>query len=239
MARFIRGLLPEDVIAGVEQVSKYDALLRPYVGDRYTPDSAKDALEDEALSKALFHVADAVKSIGERHPFIVRLTPPSWMLMPWRSVLDREVRHRVTRSVRMLRELMASIRWEHQTVDRNFQVVPVAPVASATAFIYDERVPTEIARRLLSAMRSRVTMDLIQIARRNHAWPHADFNRALMDWSDMFEDAMGLLASAPGAHVPSLPQSKRIDYREIAMRQEQRRNRIAADVTRAVEESRK
>lgn len=230
LARLFRGVIPELWWTAIERISRYDALLARYVGDRYSSERVQDALEDEQLSAELARVTEATWALAEKYP---RLGAGSgiWLLAPWRLLArDRELRHRFVRASRVMKEILASVRGSD--LDRAL-LVPAAARESITWFVYDPNVPVEVAKRLLASVRARLILDLYQVARRQRSWSNDDLRRALMDWADAFEYAMGLVASRPGAAISSLPRSALFDLDTEMEKHSQRRRRLSEEALRA------
>jgi hypothetical protein len=236
IARALRRLIPDAWSSGFEQMLKYDALIAPYVGHHYSPDQVAAALEDDALAASLTKTTKTIGVLAERHPFLLKIPTPLWMLFPRQTLRDRALKKRVARSMQTLREVADSARRLEAAgkLDSSFRASDSHE--GIAWFVYDPKVPVEIARRLLAGLRARVTMDLVQYARRQGRWNLDDMKRALQDWADATDSAMGLLASIPGFVVPSLPTDQRLDIAAEIERHKQHRLRLAEAADRAATE---
>lgn len=240
LVRLIRGLLPEAWSTAVKRIGAYESALVPYVGAEYSKNQVNAALQDERLGKALLALIDATLEVARNNPRLARMTTPVWMIVPWRAYLDRDVRSEVGQTVSVLKEalgLMPRLA-ESTTLGEPF-TRPRFVAGGLTTFVSDPEVPTSVAKRLLAGIRSRVTMDMIQTARRRRMWTTPDIKAALHDWSHDLLSAIGLLASYPGAHVPSLPRDYAFDFTGEIEKHKHRRERLRADARQAANELKK
>lgn len=240
LVRFIRDLLPQAWSNAVKRISEYEDALVPYVGHEYSRNQVNAALQDERLGKALFALIDATLEVTRNNPRLARIATPVWMIVPWRAYLDRNVRSEVGQTVGVLKEALNLLPRlaEQATVADPFNR-PRFATGGLTGFIDDPTVPTAVAKRLLAGVRSRVTMDVLQAARRRRAWAITDIKVALHDWSEDLLSAIGLLASYPGAAVPSLPREYAFDLRAEVEKHRERRQRLAVDARLAANELKK
>ena len=230
LVRLFRGVIPELWWSVIERLSRYEALLAPYVGAHYSSARVQDALEDEQLSAELARVTEATWALAEKHPSLGS-SSGIWLLAPWRLLArDRELRRRFFRASRVMKESLASVRG---SVLDHALLTSTAGRESGTWFVYDPNVPVEVAKRLLASFRSRLILDLYQAARRRRCWSNDDLRRALMDWADSFEYAMGLVASCPDVTIPSLPRSALFDLKGEMEKHAQRRRRLSEEALRA------
>lgn len=237
LLRVFRSLIPAAWQVAFERLSVYEEKLTPYVGKDYSREKVTAALQDDAVSDALRKLTEATLTLDKQHPQLSKTTPV-WLIVPLRVLLDRQVRTDVAFSIRLVKEAMESIRHIGPFM---FGPSGESPTAgrSLTAFVYDQSVPVEVAKRLLAGIRSRVTMDLLQTARRHRSWKTASIKAALTDWSEALQSALGLIAGYPGVVIPSLPRDRVFDLRGEVERHERRRQRLVGDADRAASELKK
>jgi hypothetical protein len=178
--------------------------------------------------------------VDQDHPWLARLTVPVWMIVPLRVMVDHGVRSRVAQTIGVLKEAMASRRQFSESADLTRPFVEAAAEAQGlTAFLHDPAVPTAVAKRLLAGVRSRITMDMVQVARRHHAWKTSDTKRGLLDWSNDLLSFIGFIASQPGVSIPSLPCEHAFDSGTALEHHRRRRQRLAADARQAAADLKK
>jgi hypothetical protein len=182
-------------------------------------------LENERIATALTEVNDAVSKLTRAYPFLGGVAP-FWLVVPRAVRKDPGARKRLARTVAIMRETL-----ESRPDLALAEMEPSAEVEelrrkSLVWYVYDPRIPTEIAERLVAVFRARLVYDLAFEAHKTHAWSLSDVKEAFFDWSELIEEAMGLFASLPGAQVSSISSSKLLDMDEIMARHRQRRERL-------------
>ncbi|HEX4419816.1 MAG TPA: hypothetical protein VH165_18005 [Kofleriaceae bacterium] len=140
----------ERVRADVE----YDALIAPYVGHHYSPDQVAAALEDDALAASLTKTTKTIGVLAERHPLLLKIPTPLWMLFPRQALQDRALKKRVARSMQTLREVADSARRLESAgkLDSNFRASDshegsVTSLRSVAVMRNDRQLPVAITSR--------------------------------------------------------------------------------------------
>ncbi len=238
LVQLFRGLVPEAWSIAIDRMRSYDSALSPYLGSEYSKNQVNAALQDEQLGRALIAVTAATLQLDRKHTTLARLPVPVWLLMPFRVYLDRDVRARVSRTVDVLKETMAIVRQLHERTDL-MKPLADSPDRDLTAFLHDPDVPTEVAKRFLAGLRSRVTLDMVQAARRQRLWDMSSIKHALLDWSEDLLSAIGLIANQPGVVIRSLPREYAFDLRAETENHQRRRQRLAADARQAATDLKK
>jgi hypothetical protein len=241
LVQLFRGMIPEAWSTANDRMRSYDSALVPYLGSEYSQSQVKAALQDEQLGRALVAVTEAALRLDREHTALARLTVPVWLIMPFRAYLDRSLRARVSRTVDVLKETMTSMRQFHARTDptKPLTASPHLQSGDVTAFLHDPEVPTEVAKRLLAGLRSQVTLDMVQAARRHRSWKMSSVKHALLDWSEDLLSALGLMANQPGVVIRSLPREYAFDLRAENENHQRRRQRLAAEALQAASDLKK
>lgn len=241
LVQLFRGMIPETWSTAIDRMRAYDSALRPYVGSEYSKIQVKAALQDAQLGRALIAVTEATLRLDLKHTTLALLPVPVWLIMPFRVYLDRNVRARVSSTLAVLKETLASVRRLHGANAAGLHVTdaPHLQTRDVTSFLHDPEMPTEVAKRYLAGLRSRVTLDMVQAARHHRSWEMSSTKHALIDWSEDLLSAIGLIANQPGVVIRSLPREYAFDLRAEVENHQRRRQRLAADARQAASDLKK
>jgi hypothetical protein len=236
VARAVRLFVPDTWRELFSSSFAYDAELAKHVGSRYSRELVTELLDDNAFTTARGRRGDAAAAVAAEMPWLFRFKPSAKWFLPRALHKDRELLSRVKRVIAIGSEAYKfaqeqGIRTEADEwnlIPNLMATTPRHERRSATPwFVGDPGVPVAIADRYMAAYVSFTTADLVRKAARLNAWPLEDLQRAVIEWTTTYEYALVLIASLPGAHIPSLMNHEPMDLAALVDRHNERRRIVA------------